>query len=399
MNPGWVGIWAGPTSRPSRSTATGGSQAVVQVPCPLWQGLDHLESAIDRRAAADPGRATRHAVTMTGELTDLFEDRAQGVQALVEFMVQRASPVRAIRVYAGACRLTGAGGGRWPPPPRSPRPTGWRAPLWPPPVSRRGSWWTCGSTTTDLVPFRGGRVIARGYADHERLSVGELVYSGVVADPGDGPGPARPLRRGLGSADGGALCDHRRPLPADRGTARARGPVAKCGRSAPRPRRPAPGGSPACLGSTGQPPTWPPGSGWPGFLAEVQLRTLADACGRLFSRGELARGRPHPGGRGRALPGAQPGRAAGARLPGLRVPLRWGAAGAAPDVADCAPAAAVARLAEAWRPHDRTTPPQVIETSATGRTARRCSRPWSIAPGPCSSTAADPTAPRAATTS
>jgi probable H4MPT-linked C1 transfer pathway protein len=37
-----------------------------------------------------------------------------------------------------------------------------------------------GSTTTDIVPVAGGRVIARGYTDAERLAAGELVYTGLV---------------------------------------------------------------------------------------------------------------------------------------------------------------------------------------------------------------------------
>jgi probable H4MPT-linked C1 transfer pathway protein len=37
-----------------------------------------------------------------------------------------------------------------------------------------------GSTTTDIVPVAGGKVIARGYTDAERLAAGELVYTGLV---------------------------------------------------------------------------------------------------------------------------------------------------------------------------------------------------------------------------
>jgi probable H4MPT-linked C1 transfer pathway protein len=37
-----------------------------------------------------------------------------------------------------------------------------------------------GSTTTDVVPIRAGRVVARGSTDPERLLAGELVYTGAV---------------------------------------------------------------------------------------------------------------------------------------------------------------------------------------------------------------------------
>src|SRR5262245_58379750 len=37
-----------------------------------------------------------------------------------------------------------------------------------------------GSTTTDVIPVRGGRVAAQGRTDPERLLAGELVYTGVL---------------------------------------------------------------------------------------------------------------------------------------------------------------------------------------------------------------------------
>src|SRR5262249_1392161 len=40
-----------------------------------------------------------------------------------------------------------------------------------------------GSTTTDIVPFRDGRVEAVGYSDEERLISEELVYPGVTRTP------------------------------------------------------------------------------------------------------------------------------------------------------------------------------------------------------------------------
>jgi probable H4MPT-linked C1 transfer pathway protein len=37
-----------------------------------------------------------------------------------------------------------------------------------------------GSTTTDIIPLRGGTVASRGYTDAERLASGELVYTGLT---------------------------------------------------------------------------------------------------------------------------------------------------------------------------------------------------------------------------
>jgi probable H4MPT-linked C1 transfer pathway protein len=40
-----------------------------------------------------------------------------------------------------------------------------------------------GTTTTDLIPFRSGVPLAHGYTDGERLTEGELVYTGAARTP------------------------------------------------------------------------------------------------------------------------------------------------------------------------------------------------------------------------
>jgi probable H4MPT-linked C1 transfer pathway protein len=40
-----------------------------------------------------------------------------------------------------------------------------------------------GTTTTDIVPIKGGAAAARGFSDGERLTEGELIYTGVVRTP------------------------------------------------------------------------------------------------------------------------------------------------------------------------------------------------------------------------
>ena len=61
----------------------GRTVAVRQVPCPLWQGIDRLAAAF--AAAADlTSRAGAHAATMTGELCEIFPDRATGVRVIID---------------------------------------------------------------------------------------------------------------------------------------------------------------------------------------------------------------------------------------------------------------------------------------------------------------------------
>lgn len=161
---------------------------VAQWACPLWQGLQHLHAALGQarerwpHALHDP-----QAVTMTGEMTDLFTDRQDGVQRLTDAL-QSALP-GPVRVYAG-------------PHAQDPRRSQWAQPheagaLWARIASANwlataqhaaavlGSGWLVdiGSTTTDLIAFQDGQVLGRSRSDRERLASGELAYHGVVRTP------------------------------------------------------------------------------------------------------------------------------------------------------------------------------------------------------------------------
>ena len=153
---------------------------VAQLPCPLWLGLDHLDRAISTALAQMP-EASLHALTMTGELSDLFRNRAQGVKSILARFARRA-PVERTCIYAGpagfltprdAARKTGAVAS-----------ANWAASaqlvasLLP-----DGLFVDIGSTTTDLVPIRDGMLEVRGFGDADRLACAELVYTGVVRTP------------------------------------------------------------------------------------------------------------------------------------------------------------------------------------------------------------------------
>jgi probable H4MPT-linked C1 transfer pathway protein len=155
-------------------------QQALQLPCRLWQGLAELDAAVGE-VLARLGPAARHAVTMTGEMADLFESRGAGVAALAAAMEARLAGAPA-RFYAGPRGWLDAGGAR-----RAPlavASANWHATAaW---AARRlpeGLLLDIGSTTTDVVPFGGGGVRARGSDDASRLVSGELVYTGVVRTP------------------------------------------------------------------------------------------------------------------------------------------------------------------------------------------------------------------------
>jgi (4-(4-[2-(gamma-L-glutamylamino)ethyl]phenoxymethyl)furan-2-yl)methanamine synthase len=157
---------------------------VVQWPCPLWQGLAQLDAVLAQAAARWPDLAhAEHAVTMTGEMVDLFEHREAGVAALAQRLGAHLGERTAFYVghadRGGWCSLDGVAA-HW----AGIASANWLATAQV--VARRFSdavLVDIGSTTTDLIPIRGGRIAARGADDAARLRTGELVYQGVVRTP------------------------------------------------------------------------------------------------------------------------------------------------------------------------------------------------------------------------
>lgn len=160
----------------------GGAVADVALwACPLWQGLERLDQAFALAAARWPGlRSARHAVTMTGEMADLFADREQGVRQIAERTV--AALGGAVRFFAGDagwCAIEGVGAA-W----ANIASANWLASARL--AARRvgdGVLVDVGSTTTDVIALRQGRVASASRSDAERLASGELLYHGVVRTP------------------------------------------------------------------------------------------------------------------------------------------------------------------------------------------------------------------------
>lgn len=148
--------------------------------CPLWQGLDRLETALAEIVPELPG-SVPIAVTMTGELVDLFADRKQGVAAIVGQLVTRFGEP-ALAFFAGKEGFLDVDGALRQA--RAVASANWRATgQWVASLLPEGLLVDCGSTTTDILPFARGRVLARGDNDRARLACGELVYQGCIRTP------------------------------------------------------------------------------------------------------------------------------------------------------------------------------------------------------------------------
>ncbi len=150
--------------------------AVRQIPCALWRGLDHLDDAF-ANAADLIGRSATHAVTMTGELCELFANRHSGVDAILERLESLLGPD--ISVWMGMRGLGSLDAARADP--MSVASTNFLASA--ALIAKRlpnALLVDMGSTTTDIVPVREGKIAARGLTDGDRLRSGELVYTGLT---------------------------------------------------------------------------------------------------------------------------------------------------------------------------------------------------------------------------
>lgn len=137
----------------------------------------------------------RHAVTMTAELSQAFRTKREGVGAVLD-AVEGAFGASDVRVYAVDGRFLPVEAAR-------------RAPL----LVAAANWAATarlvaethptallidvGTTSTDIVPIRGGGLDAVGWTDPGRLASGELVYTGAVRTPVEAMTPYVPYGDGV----------------------------------------------------------------------------------------------------------------------------------------------------------------------------------------------------------
>lgn len=149
---------------------------------PLWKQPEKLVTAlVDMIAAAPP--ADQVAITMTGELADCYETKAEGVQAIVA-AAQQAAGRKQLSVYLVDGRLVEP-----------------QEAITNPLLAAASNWHALasfaarfvdkspsllidlGTTTCDIIPIIDGKPSTRGLTDPERLATGELVYTGVERTP------------------------------------------------------------------------------------------------------------------------------------------------------------------------------------------------------------------------
>ncbi|MDZ4099022.1 MAG: hydantoinase/oxoprolinase family protein [Methylophilaceae bacterium] len=154
--------------------------AAIQLACPLWQGLDQLEDAINQVLQSFAQPEARHVATMTGELVDIFANRSDGVIQISTCLREQLGPN--LILYAGSSGFVGIDDvERYIPQIAS---ANWYlSARYAANVFSDGLMIDIGSTTTDLIPFRASKPINQGTTDAERMRLSELVYTGVTRTP------------------------------------------------------------------------------------------------------------------------------------------------------------------------------------------------------------------------
>ncbi|HEY8036604.1 MAG TPA: hydantoinase/oxoprolinase family protein [Methylobacter sp.] len=153
--------------------------AVYQQSCPLWKGLDQLQHAVNVIMLKLAGSNCRHAITMTGELVDLFDNRDDGVKQIIKTMTDLL-PGSEILIFAGQegfLKPSQIEAGHY----LSIASANWLASAsFAAQKLDSGLFVDCGSTTTDILLLNNRQVLAEGYTDYQRLLSQELIYTGII---------------------------------------------------------------------------------------------------------------------------------------------------------------------------------------------------------------------------
>ena len=152
---------------------------VLQKPCPLWKGIEYLNQAVKQILLEVPDKKYSHALTMTGELVDLFDSRDHGVEQIISSM-QSYLGTSKLMIYSGLDGLLAVNEIKQEYY-KNIASTNWLASAsLAAKELKNGLFIDIGSTTSDILVLSDYQVQALGMTDYERLVSGELVYTGIV---------------------------------------------------------------------------------------------------------------------------------------------------------------------------------------------------------------------------
>ncbi|MCZ6804717.1 MAG: hypothetical protein O7D86_12495 [Proteobacteria bacterium] len=150
---------------------------VEQFATPLWQGLQPLEKTFPQAMLHLPEGVLSHGLTMTAELVDIFIDRQEGMNKLINICEKHLG--KTINLYAPDQGLLNSENARKQL--NHIASANWHASAtYTASKVETGLFIDVGSTTTDIIPFSNKSVNNRGFDDQSRLRSDELVYTGVI---------------------------------------------------------------------------------------------------------------------------------------------------------------------------------------------------------------------------
>ena len=165
----------------ARCDDNGNNFQIIQVPCPLWQGIEYLEQAIETVLAELGSHHDLTAITMTGELVDIFADRQSGVAEILNCVANYIKPEN-IHVYGGQAGWLGIEQAieQW----QMVASRNWQASAsLAASHQHNGIFIDIGSTTCDIITLIEGKEAPRGFSDLERQTSRELLYTGAIRTP------------------------------------------------------------------------------------------------------------------------------------------------------------------------------------------------------------------------
>ncbi|MDQ7089332.1 MAG: hydantoinase/oxoprolinase family protein [Methylococcales bacterium] len=146
---------------------------------PLWKGLDYLDQALKNILTQLPVADYQHAMTMTGELVDLFASRDDGVEKIIKALhgVIGDSELLIYRGQHGFIKpdqlkishTIEIASANW-----------MASASWAAQAIDNVLFVDVGSTTTDILLCQNKVVDALGLSDYQRLQSQELIYTGIV---------------------------------------------------------------------------------------------------------------------------------------------------------------------------------------------------------------------------
>jgi probable H4MPT-linked C1 transfer pathway protein len=174
----WLGLDIGGANLKAAFLGRGG----VEVPFALWRNPEKLADNLKKLRGHFFG-TTHIAVTMTGELCDCFQSKAEGVLHIIDAVQEAFADCQVFYWTTNGSWLNSTKAGFNP---YSLAASNWLALAWWAAwnlVKKNALLIDMGSTTTDIIALQKNRVLSESRDDRSRLQSGELVYTGFTRTP------------------------------------------------------------------------------------------------------------------------------------------------------------------------------------------------------------------------